>query len=117
MKNIDWWRSVSQHMWRTYFALRQNGCEPEKLQGAKRRIYDACHPLYTTKFEPDEQEILRMYFTSQWGRDLHAVENYSRTRKIPSSSVWSVIRQANRAVMVEIGLLERKETANGQTHP
>lgn len=107
MKSIEWWRSTAQHMWRTYFALKSK--DIATVSPADMKIYDVCNRIFTDSFVKSDQDILRMYFTSRWGDDLYAVEDYSLKHNVPTRVIWIVIRRANRAVMEEIGLLERKE--------
>ena len=120
MASVEWWRNTSQHMWRTYFALRRQKEEsppdgqPE-ISDANARIYAACDRIYRERFVKSDQDILRMYFTSRWGDDLYAVEDYSLKHNVPVKVIWIVIRRANREIMEEIGLLERKEEENEDT--
>lgn len=116
MKNIEWWRSTAQHMWRTYFALRrrqeeayQNQRVPPPISDADVRIYETCDGIFQNKFVKADQDILKMYFTSRWGDDLYAVEDYSLKHDIPVNVIWIVIHKANRFAMEEIGLLDRKD--------
>lgn len=116
VKNIEWWRTTAQHMWRTYFALRRQQDDsareqapPPAMSGADARIYETCDKIFSTNFVKADQDILKMYFTSRWGDDLYAVEDYSLKHNIPVKVIWIVIRRANREAMVAIGLLDRKE--------
>lgn len=120
MKSIEWWRSTAQHMWRTYFALKSQFDSAERdvhalafamknTSKADIKIYDICNRLFTDAFVKSDQDILRMYFTSRWGDDLYAVEDYSLKHNIPTKVIWIVIRKANRMAMEETGLLDRKE--------
>lgn len=108
-KSSEWWRSTANHMWRVYFALERDGFTWDHLAEPDRRIYAVCHHLFLHRFVPSDQNILRMYFTSRWGDDRYAVEDYSARNNIPTTVIWMVIRRANRVVMEEIGLLERKD--------
>lgn len=109
MKSIEWWRGVSTHMWRTYFALQRDGFTWENLSLPDQRIYAVCHHVFLSKFVKSDQDILQYYFTSRWGDDIYAVEDYSLKHGIPVKVIWMVIRRANRTVMEEVGFLERKE--------
>ena len=109
MKNVEWWRGTANHMWRTYFALERDGFTWEDLSRPDQRIYAVCHHIYLKRFVKSDQDILRSYFTSRWGDDLYAVEDYSLKNNIPTKVIWMVIRRANRAVMEEAGFLERRE--------
>ena len=107
-KSVEWWRSAAQHMWRTYFALLRDGFTIEELSDTNRKIFIMCNQIYSTRFIRTDQDILKMYFTSRWGDDLYAVDEYSTKHNIPQKVIWMVIRRANRAVMEETGLLEKK---------
>lgn len=109
MKNIEWWRGTANHMWRTYFALERDGFTWEKLSRPDQRIYAVCHHIYLKSFVKADQDILKAYFTSRWGDDLYAVEDYSLKNNVPTKVIWMVIRRANRTVMEEAGFLEKKE--------
>ena len=112
MKSIEWWRSTAQHMWRTYFALRRQQESDQvvpPMSDPDKKIYDICNRIYSDFFVKSDQDILRMYFTSKWGDDLYAVEDYSLKHDIPVNVIWIVIHKANRFAMEEIGLLDRKD--------
>lgn len=116
VKTIEWWRGISTHMWRTYFALVRDGFVWENLSAPDQKFYAICNHILLKRFSPHDQDILRMYYTSRWGYDQHAVEDYSLRNDIPTRVIWMVIRRANREVMYECGFLERKdEYDNDQT--
>lgn len=109
MKNVEWWRGTATHMWRVFFALkREKNFEWNNLTPTDQRIYAVCHHVYLSKFVKADQDILQNYFTSRWGDDIYVVEDYSLKNNIPVSVIWMVIHRANRAVIEEVGLLERK---------
>ena len=114
MKSFDWWSGTATHMWRTYFALVRDGFEWEKLSLPDQRIYAICHHVFTTRFVKTDQDILQHYFTSRWGDDLYAVEDYSAKHNIPPKVIWIVVRRAKRTIMEECGFLERKEEAQDE---
>jgi hypothetical protein len=109
LKSVQWWRGTATHMWRTYFELKKNPFTWENLTLPKQRIYAVCHHIFTTRFVKTDQDILQYYFTSKWGDDLYAVEDYSAKTGVPVKVIWMVIRRANRAVIEEVGLIERRE--------
>ena len=112
MKSTDWWRGTATHMWRTYFALERDGFSWDKLTLPEQRIYAICHHVFLSRFVKSDQDILRTYFTTRWGDDQYAVEDYSLKNNIPVKVIWMVIRRANRTIMEETGFLERKEGVN-----
>lgn len=114
MKTVEWWRSTANHLWRTYFALIREGVDKpgyewEKLSVVKRNNYAICNHIFTHRFIQNDRDILKMYFNTRWGDDQYAVEDYSLKNNIPTNVIWIVIRRANRIVMEEYGLLEKKE--------
>ena len=109
MKSIEWWRGTAQHLWRTYFALERDGFIWNELSDVAKKNYAVCHHVFHASFVRSDQDILRMYYTTRWGDDIYAVEDYSLKNNIPVKVIWIVIHRANRAVMEELGLLERKE--------
>lgn len=109
MKNIEWWRGTATHMWRTYFALQRDGFEWSKLTAPDQRIFAMCNHIFQKSFVKADQDILQAYFTSRWGDDLYAVEDYALKHNIPTKVIWMVIRRANRTIMEECGFLEKKD--------
>jgi len=108
VKSIEWWRPTAQHMWRTFFALERDGFDWDSLSDANKKTYAICQHIFLTNFVRTDQDILRMYFTSRWGDDLYAVEDYSLKHNIPVKVIWIVIHRANRTVIEALGLLDRK---------
>lgn len=106
MKNIEWWRSTATHMWRTYFAICRDGMN--NLSDPERKIFSVCDDVFNSSFIKTDQAILQMYYTSPWGNDKFAVESYSFHHNIPVDTIWMIIRRANRTVMENVGLLEKK---------
>lgn len=104
-----WWRGTATHMWRTYFSLKNNKFEWDNLSLPEKKIYAVCHHVYTKKFSVIDQEILQRYFTTRWGDDIYTVEDISAKSGQPVKLIWMVIRRANRYVIEEVGLLERKD--------
>jgi len=89
--------------------LQRNGFEWDKLSMPDQKFYAICHHLYTTRFVKADQDVLKMYFSTRWGDDQYAVEDYSLKNNIPTKVIWMIIRRANRTVMEECGFLDRKE--------
>ena len=109
MKNPEWWRSTANHMWRIYFNLQNNGFNWDNLSLSYRKIFAVCNHVFLKKCPAIDQNILRFYFSTRWGDDIYAVEDYSAKNNIPVKVIWMVIRRANRTLMEEIGLLDRKD--------
>lgn len=108
-KSSEWWSGTATHMWRTFFSLENNGFNWNKLSEPDRKFYAVCNDVFIHEFVPSDQNILRMYFSSRWGDDRYAVEDYSAKNNIPTTVIWMVVRRAKRVVMVKTGFLEDKE--------
>lgn len=108
-KMTEWWRGTSTHMWRTYFDLSRNPERTDLLVPSTRKIYDVCHRVFCERFTAADQDILRTYFSSRWGDDLYVVEDYALKHNLSTQAIWKVIRRANRILIEELGLIERKE--------
>lgn len=108
-KSSEWWSGTATHMWRVYFAMDRDGFNWDSLSLPDKRIYAICNHVLLKQFVSTDQGILRMYFTSRWGDDRYAVEDYSAHTGIPTTVIWMVIRRAKRNVMIEAGFLEKKE--------
>ena len=112
--STEWWVPTARHMWRTFFALEKEDFDWDKLSEPNKKIYAFCQHIFMSRFVKADQDILRMYFTSRWSDDLYAVEDYSLKNNIPTKVIWIVIRRANRAIMEEIGLLEKKDSGTDE---
>lgn len=114
-KTKPWWQGLATHCWRTYFALVRDGVgDWEHIPHSKQTIYALCNHLFVKKFVQSDQDILRMYFTTHWGDDRYAVEDYAKRKGIPDSVIWIVVNRASRMIVEEIGLLEKKDGDNDE---
>lgn len=109
MKKPEWWRDTANHMWRIFFALQRDGFDWNQLSLSYRKIYAVCNHVFVKKFAKTDQDILAFYFNTRWGDDIYAVEDYSAKHGVSVNVIWMVIRRANRTLMEEIGLLDRKD--------
>ena len=99
-----WIDAVGNHMWRFYYS--RPDAEPSRMSAANREQWEACNRALR-RFSNAEQEIMRMYYTSEWGRDLHTVEDYSANTGVSVGRIWDAIKAANRAAAEERGLIDR----------
>lgn len=112
---VEWWRMTAIHMWRTYFAMEQTGhTQPDSP--SDQLIYKICDKIFTENFVKTDQDIIRMYFTSRWGDDIYAVEDYHLKHGVPVKVIWIVIKRACRLAMEEIGLMDRREENDVTAH-
>lgn len=100
-----WIDSIGNHMWRFYYSRPH--ADPSTMGNANRKQWEACDRAIC-RFSKSEQDIMRMYYTSEWGRDLHAVEEYSARTGTSVSHIWNTIKASNRAAVEERGLLDRR---------
>ena len=99
-----WIDAVGNHMWRFYYS--RPGADPSRMSAANREQWEACNRALG-RFSKAEQDIMRMYYTSEWGRDLHTAEDYSARTGTPVSRIWNTIKASNRAAAEERGLIDR----------
>lgn len=106
MRSIRQWIDVvGQHMWRFYFS--RPDASPESMTEPNRLQWEACSRAVAL-FSKEEYDILRVYFTSPWGKDLRVVEEYATQNGIPTVRIWATIKLANRAAAEERGLVDRR---------
>lgn len=98
-------------MWRIYFSIQRQTRENDRItvSPATARICDVCSRVLSARFTSLDQEILEMFFTTGWGDSVYAVEDYSLRRNIPTTVIYKIVRKANRAVMEDLGILDRKD--------
>lgn len=109
MDNIKWWSKAASHMWRVFFQLERDGFHWDELSDATKRIYSACQKIYASRFTPSDQKVIKYYYNSRWGDDVYAVEDYSLRNNIPVNMIWMIVRRANRMIIEEFGLIDRRE--------
>lgn len=113
-QNTEWWKQTANHIWRTYFALlRSTDINPDRLLSlstAERTAYNACTVVCNSLPVQSDIDIIRMYYTTPKGQELANVDQFASDNKIPVPIIWNVIRHANRAVIEEIGLIDRKQS-------
>lgn len=108
----EWWKPTANHIWRTYFnILKLQGMDlskPLPLTTPELTAYNVCSKVSKHLPVPSDIDILRMFYTTPKGQELHNVEDFSIRNNVPVHIIWKAIRHANRAVMVELGLLDGK---------
>ena len=108
----EWWKPTANHVWRVYFSLvRKQDADPDAFHAftpSERTIYNACNAVRRNLPLPGDANILRMFYTTPRGMEIHNVEDYSLRHSVPVAIIWKTVRYANRAVMTELGLLDRK---------
>lgn len=110
--NTEWWKQTANHVWRTYFAiLRTQGNNPDNLLSlstAERTAYNVCNIVCNSLPVKSDVDILRMYYTTPKGQELANIDLYASKHNIHTNIIWNVVRHANRAVIEEMGLIDRK---------
>lgn len=95
-----WWSGTSAHGWRLYFRLRNE--MPEEIERAKepqKRFYKVCDSIYRDMLA-DDCDVLRAYYALRRTAD-QVAHDYG----IPEVIVYRIIRDAEKRVAVELGLL------------
>lgn len=100
-----WIDAIGNHMWRFYYS--RHNADPSQMGPASRKQWEACHRAIS-RFNDEEQNVMQMYYTSEWGRDLHAVEDYSARTGMSVNNIWNIIKTANRIAAEERGLIDRR---------
>ena len=116
MKEIRlWYVTTAVHLWRFYF--RFDKPELDKLSESSRLNWEACSRA-SKCFTGPEIDLLRQYYMTGYGKyeDMQAVKDYSESNGIKQADAWDVIKRANYEVIVERGLMDRKEVeTNGSS--
>ena len=100
-----WMDAIGQHMWRFFFSRRN--ADPQQMTEPNMRQWMACSTALA-RFSREERDVIEMYFTSEWGKDLVAVEEYSEKNMMNVNRIWDIIKNANRAACEERGLVDRR---------
>ena len=100
----SWIDAIGNHMWRFYFS--RPDADPSGMEPSNRAQWEACHRAIN-RYNRTAQDIMRSYYTCEWGRDLHAVEDYSARTGMSINNIWNIIKSANRAAAEERGLIDR----------
>ena len=103
-----WYVTTAVHLWRFYF--RFTDADPNGMSESSRLNWEACNRAIR-KFNNKQVDLLKHYYMTGYGKyeDMIAVENYAGEHGIRQSEVWNIIKQANYEVIVERGLMERKD--------
>lgn len=112
MINIGlWYANTAVHLWRFYFRYKTK--DPAGFTEPNRLHLEACGRAIK-HFTDQEIEILNGYFMTDMGdyEDFKAVKKYAEEHGINPGTAWDVIKRANYAVIVERGLMDKKETVN-----
>ena len=99
-------------MWRFYFRFEKP--DLTKMSEPNRLNWEACDRAARIFTEP-EIELLRRYYMTGYGKyeDLQAISDFSEQNRIKHSEIWDIIKRANYEVIVERGLMDRKEVDQG----
>ena len=103
-----WYITTSIHLWRFYF--RYANADPAELTESSRLNWQACDRAIKS-FSESEVELLRRYYMTDYGKyeDMVEVFYFAKETGIKESEAWNIIKRANYEVIVERGLMERKE--------
>jgi hypothetical protein len=100
--------TTAVHLWRFYF--RFTNPELGKLSESSRLNWEACDRAAKVFSEP-EIDILRRYYMTGYGKyeDMQAIKEFAEANGIKQGDAWDVIKRANYEVVIERGLMDRKE--------
>ena len=100
--------TTAVHLWRFYF--RFTNPESDKLSESSRLNWEACKKA-AEGFSEAEIDLLRQYYLTGYGNyeDMQAVKEYSEAHGIKLGDAWDTIKRANYEVIIERGLMDRKE--------
>ena len=103
-----WYLSTAVHMWRFYFRYKQQ--DPDTMTVPNRENWKACDRAIKC-FNDQEVELINKYFMTGYGNyeDLDCISGYISQKGLKPKQVWDVIKKANYTVIVERGLMDRKE--------
>ena len=98
-------------MWRFYFRYRMK--DPKRMTQSSRLNWEACARAVST-FTPLEIELLEKYYMTGYGNydDMKAVNDFAAEHRIEQAEAWDVIKRANYEVVVERGLMDRREAGD-----
>lgn len=96
-----WWSGLSAHAWRVFFRTRFDSTpeELEALTGPSRRFFEVCDGIFIG-LDDDSQYILRNYY-----QNMRSGESLARDIGVLPQFVYRIIHRAERAVVVDLGLL------------
>ena len=108
-----WYVPTAVHMWRFYFRYRE--CDPNTLTEPSRLAWEACDRAIHA-FNDTEIEILRIYYMTSFGsyEDMRVIKEYAENHDINPGAAWDVIKRANYTVIVERGLMDKKEVKQNE---
>lgn len=106
-----WYVTTAVHLWRFYFRFRT--ADPNRFTEPSQLNWEACDRAIKS-FTGPEIELLNKYYMTGYGKfeDMQAVDDYAEQTGINRTDIWNVIKRANYEVIVERGLMDRKEEQN-----
>ena len=103
-----WYETTAVHFW--HFYLRYSNADPERFSTSSRLNWLACDRAIK-QFSDDEKEMLRHYYSTNYGNyeDQTAIHYLAYQNAIAQADIYRLIKKANYEVMVQRGLMDRKE--------
>lgn len=103
-----WYVTTAVHLWRFYFKFKDK--DRTNLSDPSRLNYEACDRAIRI-FTDAEVSILNQYYSTSYGNydDLKFVNDFSSMNDVRKKQIWDLIKRANYEVIVERGLMDRKE--------
>lgn len=103
-----WYVTTAVHLWRFYFRFKDK--DRTQLSEPSRLNYEACDRAIK-RFTDAEINLLQQYYMTSYGNydDMKFVQDFTTMNGVRQKQVWEVIKRANYEVIVERGLMDRKE--------
>ena len=104
--------TTAVHLWRFYFRYRTTN--PDKLTEVSRLNWQACDRAIR-KFDDQQKQVLEKYYLTNYGgyEDFKAIKEYAEQNVLDAGALWDTVKEANYEVIVERGLMDRREKLGG----
>lgn len=104
--------TTAVHLWRFYFRYRTS--DPGRLTEVSRLNWQACNRAIQ-RFDEKQIEVLEKYYLTNYGgyEDFKAIKEYAEQNGIDAGALWNTVKEANYEVIVERGLMDRREKLGG----
>ena len=104
--------TTAVHLWRFYFRYRSS--DTDKLTEVSRQNWQACDRAIR-KFDDQQKQVLEKYYLTNYGgyEDFKAIKEYAEQNRLDAGSLWDTVKEANYEVIVERGLMDRREKIGG----
>ena len=104
-----WYVTTAVHLWRFYFRFDDPSAVASMTESS-RLNWEACDRA-SKNFTEQGIELLRRYYMTGYGKyeDMQAVKEFAEANGMRQRDAWDTIKKANYEVIIERGLMDRKE--------